>query len=183
MTLRGLRLAPSGPHPLQAPLGGRSLPARQPWGQLLCLPLSSWAGPGVSRRASELLRALLQTRPLGSEGRGMKRGRDGPGVGSPGPGRDVPAAANEPAVCCSQMFTRPLRRPAVPPPAAGRGGILPEHTQWAAAPRLPKHQRVCGPRAQGGRRGGDGAGRSCPHEGLRTLSCRGRYDASVCECV
>ena len=34
-----------------------------------------------------------------------------------------------------------------------------------------------------GRRGGDGAGRSCPHEGLRTLRCRGRYDASVCECL
>lgn len=80
----------------------------------------------------------------------MKSGRDGPGVGNPGPGRDVPAAANEPAVCCSQMFTRPLRRPAIPPAAAGRGGMLPEHTQWAAAPRLPKHQRVCGPRAQDG---------------------------------
>lgn len=122
---------------------------------------------------------------------GTKSGCDGPGVGSPGPGRDVPqqrtsqlgARVHSQLCAAPQIFTQPLRRPAIPPPhswerrrpaRAHTVGDCSTSSQMSASLWL-QERRTDGAVAT------EPAG-AAPHEGLRTLSCPGRYNASVCVC-
>lgn len=101
---------------------------------------------------------------------GTKSGRDGPGIGSPGPGRDVPAAVNEPAggegplpaVCCSpNIYTASEKAGHPATPQLGEAAPCQSTHSGRLFHVFPNVSVSVAPRAQDGRRGGDGAGRSC----------------------